>query len=83
MKTYSCILRFRSSSSRSCFSCRSTSVFSEATDGDGLVGRGSEFARDDPTLWFSVSTDIALEGDRDRDIAALLGTSKLLLPPSE
>lgn len=83
IKTYNCIRRFLSSSSRSCFSCKSTSVFSEATDGEGLVGLGKEFARDDPTLWFNVSTDTALEGERDRDIAVVFGTSRLLLPPSE
>lgn len=76
--------RFLSSSSRSCFSARSTSVFSDATDGEGLVGLGKEFALEDPMLWLRVSAETALDGDRERwSTAVLFGTSKLPLPVSE
>lgn len=65
-KTYSCMRLLRSSSSRSCRSCNSPSVFSLATDGDGEIGRGNELPLDDapPALWFTFSCDIPLEGDR-------------------
>lgn len=76
--------RFRSSSSRSCLSCKSTSVFSDATDGEGLVGRGNEFALEEPTLWLSVSTETALDGDKDLvRPAVLFGTSRFPLPVSQ
>lgn len=87
MKTYNCILLFLSSSSLSCFSCISTSVFSEATEGDGLVGRGKEFALEDPILWLSVSVsaETALEGDNERCVIGTFaaGTSKFPLPNSD
>lgn len=84
IKTYSCIRFFRSSSSRSCFSCKSTSVFSEATEGEGLVGLGKEFALEESILWLTVSVDNALDGESDLEITVvLLGTSKLPEPVSE
>lgn len=62
--TYSWIRVLRSSSSRSCRLCNSSSFLSLVTDGDGDVGRGREFTRDDALDGWLTLSCVVLEGDR-------------------
>lgn len=61
------------------YTCISTSIFSLATDGEGLVGRGSELARADPSpRGEGESAEPEHEGDSDRSCDRLKGQIVLL-----
>lgn len=62
--TYNWIRVLRSSSSRSCRFCNSSSFFSLTMDGEGDVGLGKEFTRDDALDGWLTLSCVVLEGDK-------------------